>query len=263
MVKSAIPGNSTGNFMVVPPILLMVNQSHANHTKISDAAPMGASLAQDELQILRDSKVVVLVVYVDDIIITGNDELGIVTVKSYLHQHFQMKDLGPLRYFLGIEVLRSKKGISLSQRKYMMDPLSKTGMLASTPVDTPMDPHHKLEADDGEDLEDKHQYRRLVGKLIYLIVTRPDISFAVGVISEFMQPPKKPHWEVACRILRYLKGAPGKGLIYKSHQRVDLVGFSDADWAGFVGDRRFTTGYCTFFWRKSSQLVQQETVYYG
>ncbi|XP_043725476.1 secreted RxLR effector protein 161-like [Telopea speciosissima] len=119
-------------------------------------------------------------------------------------------------------------------------------MLASKPVDTSMDPHYKLEIDDGEDLEDKHQYRRLVGKHIYMTVTRPNISFAVGVISHFMQSPKKPHWEVACRILRYLKGAQGKELIYKSHQRVDLIGFSDANWDGSIGDRRPTTGSCTF-----------------
>ncbi|XP_042485628.1 uncharacterized mitochondrial protein AtMg00810-like [Macadamia integrifolia] len=119
-------------------------------------------------------------------------------------------------------------------------------MLASKPVDIPMDPHQKFGVDDGEPLQDIHQYRSLIGKLIYLTVTRPDISYAVGVPSQFMQSPQKAHWEAIVRVLRYLKRAAGKGLVYRPNRHMDLVGYSDADWAGSASDRRSTTGYCTF-----------------
>ncbi|XP_043710154.1 secreted RxLR effector protein 161-like [Telopea speciosissima] len=109
-----------------------------------------------------------------------------------------------------------------------------------------MDPHQKLGSIEGKDFSDVHRYRRLVGKLIYLTVTRPDISFVVGVISQFMQCPKKIHWDVACHILRYLKSATSKGLIYRPNQNANLVGFSDADWVGADGDRSSTTGFSTF-----------------
>ncbi|XP_043691553.1 uncharacterized mitochondrial protein AtMg00810-like [Telopea speciosissima] len=105
--------------------------------------------------------------------------------------------------------------------------------------------HLKFGVCDGEDFEDKHQYKRLVEKLIYLTVTCPDISFAVGVISPFMENPKCAHWD-AYRILRYLKGAPGKGLLYHRHGQTNVVGYWDADWAGATNDRRSTPGYCTF-----------------
>ncbi|XP_043697226.1 uncharacterized mitochondrial protein AtMg00810-like [Telopea speciosissima] len=124
-----------------------------------------------------------------------------------------------------------------------------------------MDPHVKFGTSDDKEFSDPHQYRRLVGRLIYLTVTRPNISFAVGVVSQFMQTPKQVHWDAACRILRYLKGAPGKGLVYRRHGHTSIVGFSDADWAGSDGDRRSTTGYCTFFggnlvtWKSKKQTT--------
>ncbi|GAV59104.1 hypothetical protein CFOL_v3_02637, partial [Cephalotus follicularis] len=158
-----------------------------------------------------------------------------------------------------IEVVKSKKGVSLSQRKYVLDLLSEAGMLGSKPVDIPMDPHQKFGINDGSPLKDVHQYRSLIGKLIYLTVTRPDISFAVGVLSQFMQAPQKAHWDAAIRILRYLKSAPRKGLIYRPNWHMDLVAYSDADWAGLASDRRSTIGYCTFVggnlvsWRSKKQ----------
>ncbi|XP_043700429.1 uncharacterized protein LOC122651179 [Telopea speciosissima] len=194
----------------------------------------------------KGEKLVVLVVYVDDIIVSGNDEGGIKEVKDYLQQHFQTKDLGQLHYFLGIEVIRSKKGISLSQRKYVLDLLTDSGMLAAKPLDIPMDPDKKFGNDDGQPLKEVHSYRSLIGKLIYLSVTRPDISFVVRVLSQFMQSPCKSHWDAAIRVLRYLKGAPGKGLIYRPKRHMELVAYSNADWAGSASDRRSTTGYCTF-----------------
>ena len=193
--------------------------------------------------------------------ITGDDTLGINNLKKYLQTHFQTKDLGSLKYFLGIEVNKSKKGIYLSQRKYVLDMLSEAGMLGCRSNDSPMDVNLKLLPDQGELLEDVGRYRRLVGKLNYLTVTRPDISFAVSVVSQFLSAPMTTHLEAILRILRYLKKAPGRGLLYSDQRHTRIAGFSDADWAGCPFDRRSTTGYCVFLggnlvsWKSKKQTV--------
>ena len=132
---------------------------------------------------------ILLVVYVDDIVITGNDSAGISSLKSFLQTQFQTKDLGLLKYFLGIEISRCKKGIFLSQRKYVLDLLAETGKLGVKPCNAPMTPNLQLTAEDGELFEDPERYRRLVGKLNYLTVTRPDIAYSVSVVSQFISSP--------------------------------------------------------------------------
>ncbi|KAJ9689309.1 hypothetical protein PVL29_014807 [Vitis rotundifolia] len=134
-----------------------------------------------------------LVVYVDDIVITGSYRNGIQNLKQHLFTYFQSKDLGKLKYFLGIEIAQSSSGVVLSQRKYALDILEETGMLDCKPVDTPMDPNVKLIPGQGEPLGDPGRYRRLVGKLNYLTITRPDISFPVSVVSQFLQSPCDSH----------------------------------------------------------------------
>ena len=136
---------------------------------------------------------VYLVVYVDDIVITGSDQQGIIQLKQYLSHKFQTKDLGKLRYFLGIEVAQSKDGIVISQWKYAMDILEETGLLNVKPVDTLMDPNAKLLPHQEEPLSNPGRYRRLVGKLNYLTVTHSDISFAVSVVSQFLNSPYQDH----------------------------------------------------------------------
>lgn len=189
-----------------------------------------------------------LVVYVDDIIITGNDEKGICDLKTYLNDQFQTKDLGKLKYFLGIEVARSARGMCLMQRKYTLNLLKDAGMLGCKPVENPMDPNTKLMKDEdaGPLYIDTGRYRRLVGKLNYLTITRPDIAFPVSVVSQFMATPRVTHMEAVIRILRYLKGTPGVGLVYTPNGHTNVEGYSDADWAGSPFDRRSTTGYCVF-----------------
>jgi hypothetical protein len=205
--------------------------------------------------------IVILVVYVDDIIITGSDKEGIQILINHLSSSFLTKYLGKLRYFLGIEVARSKAGISLSQRKYTLDILQDTGYLGSKPVATPMESNLKLMPDEGEFIDDPDTYRRLVGKLIYLTITRPDISYAVSVVSQFMTNPRVPHMNAVIRILKYLKNAPGRGLFYRSSGHLRIEGYTDADWAGSPSDRKSTTGYCTFIggnlvtWRSKKQSV--------
>ena len=146
-----------------------------------------------------------LVVYVDDIVITGSDQEGIQKLKQHLFTHFQTKDLGKLKYFLGIEIAQSSSSVVLSQRKYALNILEETGMLDCKPVDTPMDPNVKLVPKEGESLGDPGRYRRLVGKLNYLTITRPDISFLVSVVRQFPQSPCDSHWDAVIRILRYIK----------------------------------------------------------
>ena len=176
-------------------------------------------------------------------------------------REFEIIDLGELKYFLGIEVARSKHGISISQRKYVLDLLSEIGMLRSRACDTPVEPNQKLSDDKSGKMVDRGRYQRLVGKLIYLSHTRPDISFAVGVVSQFMHAPYERHLDAVNRILRYLKSAPGKGLFFGRHDHFRIEAYTDADWAGSVTDRRSTSGYCTFVggnlvtWRSKKQNV--------
>uniref|UniRef100_A0A2N9FGV4 Integrase catalytic domain-containing protein n=1 Tax=Fagus sylvatica TaxID=28930 RepID=A0A2N9FGV4_FAGSY len=205
--------------------------------------------------------IVILVVYVDDIVITGSDKEGIQILINHLSSSFLTKDLGKLRYFLGIEVAKSKAGISLSQRKYTLDILQDTGYLGSKPVATPMEPNLKLMPDESDFVDDPDTYRRLVGKLIYLTITRPDISYAVSIVSQFMTNPRVPHMNAVIRILKYLKNAPGRGLFYRSSGHLRIEGYTDADWAGSPSDRKSTTGYCTFIggnlvtWKSKKQSV--------
>jgi GR25 family glycosyltransferase involved in LPS biosynthesis len=135
------------------------------------------------------NKVNYLVVYVDDIVITGDDQEGIKDLKQHLFNHFHTKELGRLRYFLGIEVAQSHAGIAICQRKYVLDILEETWMLDCKPVDTPMDPNVRLLQNQGEPYSDPGRYKRLVGKPNYLTVKRPHISFVVSVVIQFLNSP--------------------------------------------------------------------------
>ena len=174
------------------------------------------------------SGIIVLVVYVDDIVITGSDVTGISSLKSFLHKQFHTKDLGMLKYFLGIEVLRSRRGIFISQRKYVLDLLSESGKLGAKPYSSPMVPGLYLTRE-GELFEDPERYRRLVGKLNYLIVTRPDIAHFVSVVSQYMSTPTIDHWAAVQHILCYLKGSPGRGILHSNHGHNRIECFTDAD----------------------------------
>ncbi|KAE8671632.1 hypothetical protein F3Y22_tig00111941pilonHSYRG00018 [Hibiscus syriacus] len=156
---------------------------------------------------------------------------------------FQMKELGQLKHFLGLEVDRTQEGIFLCQQKYAKDLLKRFGMLECKSTSTPMEPNIKMCAHEGKDLEDATMYRQLVGSLIYLTLTRPDISYAVGVMSRYMQNPKKPHLEAVRRILRYVKNTIDYGLLYKKGEDCKLVGYCDVDYAGDHDTRRSITGY--------------------
>ena len=167
----------------------------------------------DHTSFLKKEKgsITCLISYVDDMVITGNNEEEISYLKKKLFMEFEMKDLGNLKYFLGIEVLRSKREISIDQKKYILDLLAENGMLDCKPAENPIVANHRLQTVQDGKLADKEQYQKLVGKLIYLSHTRPDISYDVGVVSRFMHLPQVPHMEAIMRILRYLKGTSSRG----------------------------------------------------
>ncbi|XP_061349519.1 uncharacterized mitochondrial protein AtMg00810-like [Gastrolobium bilobum] len=200
-----------------------------------------------------------LLIYVDDLVLTGNDMTEINHVKSSLHNQFRIKYLGQLRYFLGLEVARSKHGLILNQQKYALELIADSGILAAKPVSTPLTPSHKLSRDKGITYSDPPTYRRLVGRLLYLTATRSYIAHSVQQLSQFMAFSTQDHYTAACHVLRYLKASPSKGLFFPTVNSLSLTGFADSDWACCPDTRKSVTGMCILLgsslisWRSKKQ----------
>ncbi|CAM8962427.1 unnamed protein product [Rhodiola kirilowii] len=194
--------------------------------------------------ITRGSVFLILLVYVDDVLLTGNSESLILEVKQFIHQKFRIKDLGPLKYFLGLEVARSTEGIFLNQRKYALELLEDHNLVDCKPAKTPMHLKQNLSLSTASVLEDPLHYRRLVGKLIYMTITRPDLAYPVHILSQFMQHPTADHLTAALRVLRYIKGTPAQGILFPAKSDLTLRAFCDADWAACPLTRRSITGHC-------------------
>lgn len=208
----------------------------------------------------QQGKVTTLIIYVDDMIITRANEEEISKLQELLGPKFEMKNLGGLKYFLGAKVARSSQGLFLSQRKYVLDLLSKVGMIGCKPADTPIVQNHNLGVFPDQVPTNKERYQRLVGKLIYLSHTRPDIAYAVSIVSKFMHNRSEEHMSMVIRILRYLKSSPGRGLMFSKNNHLSVDG-TYADWAGTMFDRKSTSKYFTFVggnlvtWRSKKQKV--------
>lgn len=174
----------------------------------------------------------------DDIVITGSNPDLIAQLQQHLQDSFQMKDLGSLTYFLGLEVHRDPSGIFVNQHKYTRDIIDLAGLKESSSMDTPLEVNVKYHRDGGDLIADPTKYRQLVGSLNYLTITRPDISFAVQQVSQFMQSPRHLHLAAVRRIIRYLCGTSHRGLFFPADSSVQLAAYSDADWAGCPDTRQ-------------------------
>jgi len=189
-----------------------------------------------------------VVVYVDDLFITGTDERSISGFKREMASKFEMSDLGKLTYYLGIEVCQQEQGITLSQHRYAMKILEDAGMKDCNLMHIPMESGLQLSKSHHEEGIDATGYRKKVGCLRYLIHTRPDLSFCVGVLSRYMQDPNESHGAAMRQCLRYLKGTTTLGLVFKrsSEKIPKLVGYSDSNHNVDPDDGKSTAGHISY-----------------
>ncbi|XP_070054796.1 uncharacterized protein [Nicotiana tomentosiformis] len=179
---------------------------------------------------VSSDSLIVLAVYVDDILLAGNDVLEMNSLKSFLDSPFKIKDLGSVHYFLDLEISLLPQGYVMSQHKYTSDLLFEFHCQYFSHVMTPLDPSVKLVLDMGEPVSDPSFYRRLIGKLNFLQHTRPDISFSVQHLSQFLQKPQVPHMLAALHVFRYLLNDPAQGVLLSSSSDLSLTAYSDSDW---------------------------------
>ena len=204
-------------------------------------------ISDTSLFVLHNTQgLIYLLVYVDDIIITGSNSSFLSTFISQFSSRFPLKDLGNLFYFLSVEVLPHPQGLFLSQHKYLQDLLTRAHMSNAKPVPTPMVMHPPLSTQTGAPLANPTEYRALVGSLQYLSLTRLDISFAVNRLSQYMHKPTEDHWAALKRLLHYLAGTTSHGLLLRQDSPTTLHAFTDADWAGDKDDYISTTGYIVY-----------------
>lgn len=221
------------------------------------------SLADASLFILRaGKKTIYTLVYVDDIIVTGNNSSHVLKFIELLSEHFSLKDHGDLSYFLGIEATRSSSGLHLCQQKYINDLLACTNMSSAKSVATPMTPNDQLQLTSGNALTDGTEYRMVIGSLQYLHFTCPNIAFAVNNLSQFMHRPTDLHWQAAKRVLRYLAGTRDNGIFLRSNNKLTLHAFFDADWAGNYDDFTSTSAHIVYLGANpvTSSSKKQKTV---
>ncbi|CAM8952089.1 unnamed protein product [Rhodiola kirilowii] len=268
-------------YMAQPPGFL--DQSHLSHVCLLQKALYGLKQAprawftklrlflldhgfvscksDTSLFIRRSGKLVLyILVYVDDLIITGSCSVAIFEFISLLNATFSLRDLGPLHYFLGIELVRHKSSIALSQQKYIRDLLHRSCMADAKHIASPAEPASRL-VQTGDPVIDIHLYRSIVGALQYVTITHPEISFVVNRVCQFMHNPTDIHWSVVKRILRYLKGTIDLGLVLRSCTDHRLVAYSDAGWASDGDDCRSQHGFVIYYgdnlisWSSKKQQV--------
>ena len=189
------------------------------------------------------SDILIAAIYVDDLLFTGNNEKLINEFRHEMMERYEMSDMGLLRYFLGIEIHQDEDGVFISQRKYAENILKKERMLGCNVVATPLVVNEKLKKEDGGKKVDATHYRSLVGKLLYLTATRPDIMFSTSLLSRFMNNPSHIHLGVAKRVLTYLQGTMELGIRFWKNTEIKLIGFCDSDRGGCVDDIKSTSGF--------------------
>lgn len=191
-----------------------------------------------------EGKILIVSLYVDDLIFTGNNVNMCNEFKASMMSEFDMSDLGRMKHFLGIEVLQNSNGIFICQRRYAREVLRRFEMASCNAVKNPFVTGTKLSKDGGESKFDTTLFKKVVGSLMYLTVTRPDLMYGASLISRYMSPPNMSHWLAAKRILRYLKGTTELGIFYR--RGVDnpkLLAYTDSGYADDLDDRKSTSGY--------------------
>ncbi|CAL1401782.1 unnamed protein product [Linum trigynum] len=188
-----------------------------------------------------ENSLVVIIVYVEDIVIGSICLKAVEAVKRMLKFVFKMKDLGDLKYFLGLEINKVNGGIHVSQRKYCIELLREAGFEECKPAKTPSGVKQVLSAQDGEPFHDISKFKHLLGQLQYLNTTRPDITYAVQQLYQYQDSPTTVHFKALQRVFRYLKNAPGQGLFYPSNSSIQITDYSDLDWATCPNSRRSIT----------------------
>ncbi|CAA0817787.1 cysteine-rich RLK (RECEPTOR-like protein kinase) 8, partial [Striga hermonthica] len=187
-----------------------------------------------------------VLVYVDDMVITGSNTSEITKLIDQLGKEFSLKDLGGLNYFLGIEILKTRSGLFLNQRKYIVDLLKRTGMIDSKGLLSPMVGSPLLSKFSGQPMEDPKLFRSVVGALQYATISRPELSYSVNKVSQYMQTPMNTHWKAVKRILGYLAGTLDYGMHFYMSKNLQITAYADADWGSDIDDRRSTSGFCIF-----------------
>ncbi|XP_039136403.1 uncharacterized mitochondrial protein AtMg00810-like [Dioscorea cayenensis subsp. rotundata] len=184
-----------------------------------------------------------LCLYVDDILYMGSSTQMMEEFRDNMMVKFEMTDLGPLRYFLGLEIQQQEGCIHVSRVILSKSCLLRGGIFERKSAPTPLNTNEKLQLDDGSGKADETIFRSMIGGLIYLGHTRPDLGFAVSLLSRYMNAPTKTHMGVMKRILRYISGTIELGIQYTHVSEFGLVGFVDSDWGACIDDRRSTTGW--------------------
>ena len=191
--------------------------------------------------------IIYFLLYVDDIVVTSSNDELLQNFIDFLGHSFDIKDLGPLNYFLGLQVTSIPEGIHINQLKYARVILEKHDLLHSQPVSTPLSAKANLSSTEGTLLDNPTMFCEMVGSLQYLTITRPDIAFAVNSVSQYMCQPRSTHLIAAKRILRYVKGTLGYGLRFLAQQPpVHVSAYSDTDWASCPESRRSTSSYLIY-----------------
>ena len=188
-------------------------------------------------------EMVITCIYVDDLIITGNNHTGVKELKSLLKLRFKISDLGQLKFFLGIKVVKTDVGMHLIQRKYVLDLLKKYGTLSCKPLQLPLDANAKYHRVVGNKIQNVQMYTSIVGSLLYATITRPAITYTVGLLSQFMQEPTDIHLNACRKVLGYLKGTLNYGLFYVYDDDLTPKGYCDANWASSPYNRRSSSGF--------------------
>nr|KYP31214.1 Retrovirus-related Pol polyprotein from transposon TNT 1-94 [Cajanus cajan] len=197
---------------------------------------------------MMDTNLIIVSVYVDDLLVIGNEEKLIMEFKAEMLQVFEMTDLGLISFFLGMEVKQDHGGVFICQKKYAREILKKIRMEDCKNTTTPMNQKEKFSKDDGIDKVEEHQFRSLIGCLMYLTAIRPDIMFDVSMLSRFMHCASEVHLQAANRIVRYIKGTVDYGVKYTHSHNFQLHGYSDSDLGGSIDDMKSTTAVNQAIW---------------